>query len=112
MYTCLCVRAHIYINRVLWRVVLVVFSPNLYFSLSVAQVFLMPGKRDKVLTALLVLRYTPSSVAAQEQMSTVWGGGYGVGAFLSPSEDFVIATACTGRSCVSVCGGGSMVVRV
>jgi len=74
MYTCLCVRAHIYINRVLWRVVLVVFSPNLYFSLSVAQVFLMPGKRDKVLTALMVLRYTPSSVAAQEQMSTVWGG--------------------------------------
>lgn len=106
--------AHIYINRVLWQVVLVVFSPNLYFSLSAAEVFLMPGKRDKVLTALLVLRYTPSSVAVQEQMSTVWigEGRYGVGAFLSPSEDFVIATACTGRSCVSVRGVGSMVVRV
>lgn len=71
---CMCAHSYIYINRV-WRVVLVVFSPNLYFSLSASIVFLRPGKRDKVLTALLVLRYTSSSVAAQEQMMRcTWGG--------------------------------------
>jgi len=79
LYKCVCVylcaRSYIYINRV-WRVVLVVFSPNLYFSLSASIVFLKPGKRDKVLTALLVLRYTSSSVEAQEQTMrcTAWGG--------------------------------------
>lgn len=58
---CVCARAHIYsyVNRV-WRVVLAVFSTaNLYFlSFRAAIVFLRAGKRDKVLTALLVLRYT------------------------------------------------------
>jgi len=63
---------YIYINRV-WRVVLVVYSSNLYFSLSASIVFLRSGKRDKVLTALLVLRYTSSSVAVQEQTMR-WGG--------------------------------------
>jgi hypothetical protein len=72
---CVCARAHIYINRVR-RVVLVVFSPNLYFSLSTTEVFLMPGKRDKVLTALLVLRYTSSSVATQEQIMRCAGVGW------------------------------------
>lgn len=97
----MCARAYIfYINRV-WRVVLVVISANLYFSLSASIVFLRPGKRDKVLTALLVLRYTSSSVAAQGQMMR-----RGVVAFSSPSEDFVIATARAVRSCVSVYGGG------
>jgi len=72
---CMCARAYIYINRV-WRVVLVVFSSNLYFSLSASIVFLRPGKRDKVLTALLVLRYTSSSVAVLEQTMRC---RYGVG---------------------------------